>query len=236
MQKIKAHLVARIKRTATVESFRFIPEEPIFFKAGQFLQVVFDRTDPDNRQLNKYLSFSAAPSRPYFEITKRLSESAFSESLKHLKITDELEFNLPFGTCVLPETDQKIGFLIGGIGITPVISMIEEIILKKLDLDVALFYSNKTAAEVAFKEELQNWQKNFPNIRVIYTTTESEPTGPGWFFGRINQDLVRQKAPDFLDRKWFIFGPPAMVAVVTEICRQLGLKEEQIMTEKFIGY
>ena len=53
---------------------------------------------------------------------------------------------------------EKIAFLIGGIGITPVISIIEHICDKKLSTDVALLYSNRNEDEIAFKKELHNWQ------------------------------------------------------------------------------
>jgi len=95
METYDARLVQRIIRTPTIESFRFLPDKKIDFIPGQFLQVIFDEKNPDNKELNKYLSFSSDPAREYIEITKRLSESSFSQKLKELKTSDEILLKAP---------------------------------------------------------------------------------------------------------------------------------------------
>ena len=109
--EIRATFIEKIQRTDTVFSFRFIPESPVVFQAGQFLQVILDETDRNNRDLNKYLSFSAAPGRTYFEVTKRLSDSHFSQRMRALKTGERVFFKLPLGNCALDATYKKIGFL-----------------------------------------------------------------------------------------------------------------------------
>ncbi|MDD4013636.1 MAG: xylene monooxygenase, partial [Candidatus Omnitrophica bacterium] len=78
MTERKAVFVERIDRTPTVASFRFRTEGGLEFIPGQFLEVMFNESDRKDRCLNKYLSFSAAPGKEYVEVTKRMSESAFS--------------------------------------------------------------------------------------------------------------------------------------------------------------
>ena len=56
---VKAKVSAKIKRTPTIESIRFRLQESMDFIPGQFLQLIFDETNLDNRDLNKYLSFSS---------------------------------------------------------------------------------------------------------------------------------------------------------------------------------
>jgi len=144
MDIFKVKFLERIKRTPTVESFRFMPEKRIDFLAGQFLRVIFDRDNLENKELNKFLSFSSSPCREYIEVTKRLSDSAFSQRLKSLKKDDEILIKAPLGSCVFNKDFKNIAFLIGGIGITPVISMLEYIQDENLDTDVMLFYSNRS--------------------------------------------------------------------------------------------
>ena len=128
MQEITAKCIQRIPRVSTIESFRFLLPEKISFIPGQFLEVVFAEANRENRQLNKYLSFSSSPTKEYIEVTKRLSNSPFSQRLKNLKIGDEVLIRAPLGSCVFKDDYKKIGFLIGGIGITPVISILDYII------------------------------------------------------------------------------------------------------------
>lgn len=236
MPLIKAALTDSLKRTPTVASFRFLPQEKVGFIAGQFLQIIFDAGNINNKELNKYLSFSCSPAKDYIEVTKRLSESRFSEALKNLKIGDEILLNAPLGARVFKEEYKKIAFLIGGIGITPVISIIEYIVDRRLDTDVHLIYSNRTEEEIAFKNELDDWRVRNNNIKVTYIVSECQPKDKDCLFGRIDEDLIQKKIPDLRERILFIFGPPKMVEAMQAISLEAGAKKDNLKIENFIGY
>ncbi len=85
MKEIHVTLSERIKRTSTIESFRFKSDERAEFLPGQFLQLILDQENRNNSDLNKYLSFSSAPNKDYFEVTKRISDSKFSQTLNKFK-------------------------------------------------------------------------------------------------------------------------------------------------------
>ena len=236
MQEIRASLIEKITRTPSVESFRFAPEERINFLPGQFLQLILDPQNKDNKELNKYLSFSASPLKEYIEVTKRISGSAFSQRLKGLEKGDKVLVKAPMGNCVFSDEYQKIAFLIGGIGITPVISIIEYIAEKKLNTDVVLLYSNRTEEEIAFRKELDGWQQKNANIRVVYTVTDCQPKDKSCLAGRISKELARERISGLEKRMMFVFGPPGMVAAMQTICLDMGCRQENIKTESFVGY
>lgn len=236
MKEFSAQLIQRIQRTPTVESFRFAARERVQFLAGQFLQVFFDPANPKNKDLNKYLSFSSSPTKDYFELTKRMSGSAFSAKLRSLKTGDTVVFKAPFGNCVFKESYKKIGFLIGGIGITPVISILEYIVDTKSDADVLLLYSNSTEEEIAFKKELDQWQAAHPRIRVVYTITSCAPQDERCERGYIDKELLHKKTDDVKERIFYIFGPPKMVDAMRNICLESECVAENIKIENFVGY
>lgn len=224
-----------IKRTETVRSFRFVSDKKIDFIAGQFLQVLFDEVNKNNKELNKYLSFSSSPAKDYIEFTKRLSESQFSQRLRQLKEGDEILIKAPLGECIFKEDYKNIAFLIGGIGITPVISMIEYIVDKKLTNDVILLYSNRSREEIAFYKELDFWQNSNGNIKVIYFI--DTPSGDEKFISkRIDKESIQKYVHDYRERTFFIFGPPKMVEAMKNLCLELDIKSQNIKTEMFIGY
>lgn len=226
----------KIKRTSAVESFRFRTKEAIDFLPGQFLEIIFDKNNRSNRALNKYLSFSSAPGKKYIEVTKKISGSEFSRSLTALKPGDETLFKASLGNCVFKDEYKKIGFLIGGIGITPVISILEHITDKKLATDVCLLYSNRAETEIAFKLEIDAWSKNNRNIKVLYTVSDGEARDKKKFSGQINKEFFRAPECDVQERIFFIFGPPAMVNTMQNICLEVGCNEKMIKKEKFLGY
>jgi ferredoxin-NADP reductase len=236
MIETRVQLIQRIARTQTVESFRFKPAEKFDYIPGQFLQLIFDEVDKNNKTLNKYLSFSCAPGKEYIEVTKRLSQSEFSGRLKSMAIGDTVLVRAPLGTCVFKPEYTKIAFVIGGIGITPAISIIEDIVGKNLDSDVVVVYSNRSEDDVAFKAELDTWVRQSSNIRSVYTFTGCQPRAATCFFGCIDESLLRNQTPDLKERIVFIFGPPKMVESLRCVCEQVGCSRESLRIENFVGY
>ncbi|MBU1086155.1 MAG: FAD-dependent oxidoreductase [Candidatus Omnitrophica bacterium] len=236
MKSFYGVLSEKIARTSTVESFRFKLEEKINFEPGQFLKLIFDQKVIDSKTLNKYLSFSSSPLNDYIEVTKRLSDSDFSIALRALKPGDKLMFQGPMGNCVFKDSYEKIGFLIGGIGITPVISIIEYIAQKKLNTDIVLMYSNRHHGEIAFRQELDNWQKEHKGLNIVYILTDCLPKDNICIHGQIDKVLLQKHLTDIQQRKLFIFGPPVMVEAMKKMCDDLGCAKDLILAENFVGY
>ncbi|MDD5613785.1 MAG: FAD-dependent oxidoreductase, partial [Candidatus Omnitrophica bacterium] len=230
--EIEAAFIQKIKRTPTIYSFRFSADDDLNFKPGQYMEVMLDKID---KELRHYLSFSSSPDKDYFEFTKRLSDSRFSQKLSQLKDNSTVLFKLPLGSCVYKEEYKKIAFLIGGIGVTPAISMIEYVVENNLDTDVVVFYSNRTKEEIAFYKELKNWQSLSKKLKVILTVTDDETSGPQYLKGRIDKDIIKSNMGDILERIFFIFGPPKMVDAMKAIAVELGVENNNIKTEYFIG-
>lgn len=236
MQEVEAIFIGSVKRTAEIESFRFSPVEDIAFLPGQFMQLIFDPVNRNNFVLNKYLSFSSAPGRNYFEVTKRISGSEFSNSLLRLKSGDKVLVKAPMGNCIFRDEYKKIGFLIGGIGITPVISILEYIAGKNLDTSVDLLYSNRVEEDIAFKAEIDKWSRENPRIKPVYTVTECRPKDSKCFFGKIDERFLNSHICGSRQRIIFIFGPPSMVALMKDTCLKTGCAEDNIKVENFTGY
>jgi ferredoxin-NADP reductase len=236
ISQVRATFLEKIKRTEGVYSFRFKMSEKVDFVPGQFAEIIFDEKDRNNRQLNKYLSFSSAPDNDYVEFTKRISDSSFSEKLKILNTPDTILIKAPLGNCVFKDEYKKIGFLIGGIGITPVISILEYIVTRKLTTDVCLMYSNRTETDIAFKDKIDSWANSNENINVSYTITDCKPQDAYCLYGAIDHNMLAKQICDTAGRIFYIFGPPGMVLAMKHVCSKVGCQEDSIKSENFIGY
>ncbi len=237
MKETSGKLIETIERTESIKSFRFLPDEKIHFSPGQFLQLIFDEKDRQNRLMNKYLSFSCAPQREYIEVTKRLSNSEFSLKLKQLHLGERVLLRAPMGDCVFSDEYTKIGFLIGGIGITPVISIIEYIIEKKVSTSICLLYSNRFEDDIAFRQELNLWQTIYPHLlHVVYLVNECKPKDKQCLYGIITKNIVITHMADWRERVIFVFGPPTMVNIMKDICSEISCQKGNIKTETFAGY
>ncbi|MBF0478431.1 MAG: FAD-dependent oxidoreductase [Candidatus Omnitrophica bacterium] len=236
MQEIRAKFVESVVRTKDVTSFRFVPENKIDFTPGQFAQVIFDEQNRQNKDLNKYLSFSCDTGKSYFEVTKKLSASAFSDRLRKLLEADSVLFKLPLGNCVLGKDTSKVLFIAGGIGITPVISILEHTVNTQQSIDIKLIYSNWTEADIAFRKELDDWSKAAKNIEIIHTLVNEKPVTKGFKFGMIDKNFLNEYKDDLFKREIYIFGPPGMVNAMKKLCTELGVEESKIKAESFLGY
>ncbi|MBU1727653.1 MAG: oxidoreductase [Candidatus Omnitrophica bacterium] len=224
-----------IQRTHNVKSIRLEFNAPDDYKAGQFLQAVLNN-DP---QLKHYLSFSSSPTeKGFIEFTKKISQSNFSKALDSLKPGDSVKVQYPFGKFTLEDngSPEKIAFLSGGIGITPIRSIAKFAVDKNLGEDIVLVYANRSVKDIAFKEDFDAMQKSYPKLRVAHVLCEAEP-GFKCRVGMINSQVVRNEVPDFKERKFFLCGPPPMVEAMKKILvEELALPKEQVVTESFQGY
>lgn len=225
-----------ITRTPTIKSFRFIPARAIDFIPGQYQRVMFDPQNPKRADVNKFLSFSCPPGEKFVEVTKRLTGSPFSNRLAALTEGDKVIIQAPLGECVFKKEYGKIGFLIGGIGITPVISILGFIHKNQLNTDAVLLYSNRTEEEIAFRDILDGYAHGRSNIKIVHAVSDEKPRDSSIHFELIDQDFIRQHMPDIDQRVVFIFGPQGMVKAMVELGTKLGCRTEDLKTEVFVGY
>ena len=234
MWDFDAEVARVIQRSPTVKSFQFLANG-LDFLAGQFFFVTIKVNGADAEH---HFSFSNAPTdKGYIEFTKRITGSDYSRALDVLKPGDPAKLRGPFGHFTLPNDIRPLAFLSGGIGITPLRSMMRYTIQKGLPFDIVLLYGCPSQEEILFRDEFDDMAQAHRNIRVEYVL--SGPVFPPGWQGRkgfINKDMIAGVIPDYKNRVFYISGPPKMVTSLTEQVQQLGVPEEQIKRDSFTGY
>ena len=234
MVSFETEVLDAIPRTHNVKSFRFKTKEDINFKPGQFFFVTIHI---DGREITKHFSFSNSPTeRQYLEFTKKITDSDFSKALDQLKVGDWARLRMPYGSFTFEGEYKKIAFLSGGIGITPIRSICKYAVDKKLDTDIVLLYGNRTVKDIVFKKDFDAMQKEYSKLKVVHVLSKAEA---GWAGrrGHIDGGLIKEEVPDFLERRFYICGPPLMVEAVKKILLdELNVIGKNIITENFTGY
>lgn len=231
--ELEARISEVIQRTYNVKSVRLKIDSVIDFKAGQFLSV----TLLNNPALKRYLSISSSPTEgAYLEFTKRITASDFSKALDELKPEDNVRIQYPMGKFILGEPREKLVFLSGGIGITPLRSMAKFVVDKNLGTDIVLVYANRSIKDIVFKEDFDAMQKAYQKLRVIHVLCEPDPSFK-CLPGLINAQLIKSEIKDYLERKFYLCGPPPMVEAMRKmLAEELSLAKDNIITENFQGY
>ena len=186
-------------------------------------------------KLRKHFTISSSPSEKYLEFTKKLTDSEFSRGLKTQGVGDWVKIEGPYGNFVLESEYDKIAMLTGGIGITPLRSMIKYCLDRKLDNDITLLYSNRAERDIVFKDEFESMIQNKKTLKVVHTLTAPAQNWRGET-GRINANKIKHYIPDYVERLFYVCGPPAMVEAIENTVKKIGVQEDKIRTEDFPGY
>ncbi|HSD98299.1 MAG TPA: FAD-dependent oxidoreductase [Patescibacteria group bacterium] len=217
-------------------AFHFEKPEEFAFKAGQFGDfTILNPSETDEEGNVRGFSLSHAPYETDLMITTRMRDTAFKRVLKNLSIGTEVKLDAPYGSFTLHKTETTPAvFLTGGIGITPVRSIIAQASHDKLPHKITLFYSNKTPEDTAFLQDLQSFAKENPNFIFVPVMTRDE-TWQGEK-GHITKDMLTKYIPDLTTPLYYLSGPASMVATMRQILTDAQVNEDNIRTEEFSGY
>lgn len=221
-----------IQRTYNVISIRAQKPEGLDYQPGQCVKLSISS---QNGEVSRFLSFSSSPSEPFIEFTKKISESDFSKAFSGLKADDPITFRGPAGCLVYGGEFPKVTFIAGGIGITPIRSIIRHTADKEIFTDRVLLYANRTEKDIAFREELDRIAEKDPTFRIqhIIENPSEDWKGPQ---GLISENMIKDMAPDILKGKIYICGSPPFVSCIEKDLKALGATEDQIVIEKLSGY
>jgi ferredoxin-NADP reductase len=213
-------------------SVRFERPPAFSFLPGQYIVV---KTGTGISALTKPLTISSSPSDDYLEVTKSSTGHPFAESLRTLTAGDEFVIRGPFGDFTFQGEYGRVAFIAGGIGITPLWSMILNAAEVLYDTDITLLYSAKTEADVLFHKRMTDIAEKNHHLSIVITLTA--PT-QGWkgHTGRINRWMIEQEISGWQDRVFFTSGPPGLVNAILAILREMGVPDNHNRFEYFPGY
>ena len=210
------------------------------FIAGQYVTVtLINPPETDDEGNSRFFSLITAPYENCLGVATRIRDTAFKRILKNLPLDSEIMIAGPDGSfCLRKDASKPAVFLIGGIGITPVFSILKNAAYEKLPHKLFLFYSNKRPEDAAFLEELRNLEKENHNFKLIATMTEMKKSKQAWRgeTGFINKEMIQKYLKDLNSPIYYMSGPPMMVKAMRELAEKIGISNDNIKFEEFAGY
>jgi glycine betaine catabolism B len=227
----QAPVLAVFEETSDIRTFRIARPEKFDFVAGQFLPV---RVKVDGRDHVRCYSISSSPSaRGYLEISVK-RQGLVSGTLHTIaRPGTQLSVRPPGGSFTYPAGDDRPLVLVaGGIGITPLLSMLRHAVETEPSRRVTLLYSAATEAAFAFRDDVRTLLRRHPQARAFFAVTQGAG-GPELYAGRIDKALVRAAVPDLANAIAMICGPQPMIDGMRQLLASLGMPEAQIRFERF---
>jgi len=234
--------VLRIKaifeETPGVKTFRLMEPNvgpfPFTFLPGQYATVT---SEIDGKKVRRSYTISSSPSqRDYIELTvKREQYGLESRHLHdHVDPGDLIEVAAPAGSFFFTGQEAEgIVLIAGGVGITPMMSVLRYLTDRAYPHDIFLLYGVRTPADIIFREELAHLARRHPNVHV--TSIVAQPEGSDWSgpVGFMTPEFISAAAPEIVRRRVHLCGPPAMMDAVKGVLQQLGVPDDQVKTEDF---
>ena len=228
IQEYKLKIIEIIDETPDIKTFR-VENKDVLFYPGQFFMVRFE----DSAAFHRAYSIASSPTqKKYMDITMNLV-GEFTKKLWQTKAGNYLLFKGPYGKFYFDEAMSNDLVLIGGgLGITPLMSIIRYCNDKSLKNKIILVYSVRTPRDIIYTEEIKKIKEQNNNLN--YTITITRPDDKTLWTGktgRIDIDLLKNNIGNVENSLYFLCGPIGFVKLSIQILESLGAKKEQIKTD-----
>lgn len=241
-------------------SFTLVPEDgqalPPFFP-GQFLTFQLELPSAVNGQsvgkIVRCYSLSDAPSSEGYRVSikRALAPSGCQipagvvSNFFHdqVQVGSTVLVRAPAGYFYLDQSNTPVVLIAGGIGITPMMSMLNWALLQQTEREIWLFYGVSNSHELMMSAHLAALAAAYPNfhLRLCFSDTmangelgkQSDEAGLGCQYrGRINVELLRRQLP-LKPYHYYICGPTAMLESLVPGLEEWGVPDGRIHFEAF---
>lgn len=238
-------VVDKVEESSLITSFYLEPVDGSIvpsYKPGQYVTIRL-QIPGEKYLLNRQYSLSDAPGKNYLRISVKRERDFIKEDGKvsnylhdRININDEVELTAPAGDFVLDHNKyQPVHLISGGVGITPMVSMLNEIVKHQLERKVTFIHAAKNGEVHAFAKETKESINSLPNAKeyIIYEKPTEQDLENNRFFseGYLHLELLERIVN--IHGAFYICGPVAFMKTVIENLERLGVKKENIHYEFF---
>ena len=216
-----------VKETPDTISVYFKPEDKEFYnyKAGQYLTL---KVKVGSKTYHRCFSLSSSPNiHDFLRITVKLKGEVSHYFYNESKIGDKVASLLPIGDFTFQPNilvQKNYVMVAGGSGITPLFSMIFQMLQFEPHCKVVLLYTNRKVESIIFKKELNQLALQYPQFKYID------------FISGKNR-LEKNDLDLFKDAHYYICGPDAFKDGIRQHLKDLKIAKSNINIEHFAdGY
>ena len=202
------------------------------FQPGQFAWLTLDSTPLSMREHPFSMSSSGEhPERIEFGI-KALGD--FTSTIKDIKPGTKAYLDGPYGVFTVDRYEDAAGFVLiaGGIGITPMMSILVTAAERKDDRPYLLIYASQNWDDITFREELENLKDKI-NLTIVHVLRKPPKNWSGEQ-GYVNKELLDRYIPKRRGtRQYFICAAPKMMDQVERALHDLDAPVTNVHMEHF---
>jgi ring-1,2-phenylacetyl-CoA epoxidase subunit PaaE len=173
-------------------------------------------------------------------VIKRLDGGAFSNwTHEHLRVGDTLSVMAPdgrFGVPIEPGTTRTLVAFAAGSGITPVMAILKTALRREAGR-FFLFYGNRSAADIIFREQLEDLKDRYLARLSVFHVLSREQQDIAMLHGHLDAEkigvLMRSVVPVASVDHAFVCGPQPMIEGLEKALANLGMARDRVHVERF---
>jgi predicted ferric reductase len=204
------------------------------YAPGQFAFLTF-HSEALQRERHPW-TISSTPTRPESLIFTIKCSGDFTASIGKLKPGDTALVDGPYGlfsyAAHVRDPKGELVMIAGGVGVTPMLSMLRYMADRGDTRKATLVWSNKTEADILCREELEAIGAKLPNLSIHHVLTRQKDFQG--LTGRLDAAMLKELLSGCSsDAAVFVCGPPPMMDAVCKALKEIGFRARRIHTEKF---
>ncbi len=236
----------KVKESDEVTSFYLKPEDGkaiATYKAGQYLTIKIKVPGEKYTHIRHY-SLSEAPGKDYYRISVKREdehdtspEGIVSNYLhKTIQTGDPLPFSAPAGDFVLQHDDLPVVLISGGIGITPIFSMLQALVKDQVKQSITFIHSTRNSKTHAFQEDVKQLAVDHDNVTslVCYNSPTEEDKDSKNFDkeGYIDLNFLKLNVAT-QNANFYLCGSLPFMDAIIKALQEWGVPKEHIHYESF---
>jgi predicted ferric reductase len=156
----------------------------------------------------------------------------FTSAVKTVPVGQRVYLDGPYGAFTIGNPTDMHVLIAGGIGITPMMSMIRTLADRGDQRPLVLLYGSKTWESLTFREELETLKTRL-DLKIVYVLSEPPEEWQGES-GRITAEVFRRHLPPaYADHEYFICGPDVMMDAIETALGEMKVPLARYHSERY---
>ena len=191
----------------------------------------------DGKPIKRAYTIASHPcDKQMLEITIKREDNGLVSKYMHdvVREGDMIDLEAAMGKLTFSGvTGEGIVLIGGGVGITPLMSVLRCLISCGMKNEIHLLYACKSLSEFVYHEELRQLQERNQNLKLLVAVDKLEGTFPGAYEGRLTKEKILEAVPKITAFRIHLCGPPGMMTAVHKILDELKVPKEHVKEEAF---
>lgn len=233
-------VVDKVEESDVITSFYLEPKDGDVlpaYEAGQYLTIRVTMPGEEYMQIRHYTLSATSNEKQYrISVKKEIdcTPNGVVSTFLHDQVNknDVIEASAPAGTFTLKEDSNPVAFISGGVGITPMLSMLESLAVKESSREISFVHAAKSEDVHAFHLNVEEWTRQLENARYVYGySAPKNAEGNQDFNGFVTKEVLANIVKP--NTTYYIVGPVPFMEHVAKLLATLNVHPEHVRYELF---